>query len=146
MDPLSTVATVSALVGTCATVSKALNDLRSKYSRAGLTISAISTECTIMSTTLSQVGHLIQRDPESFNSKMGTSVGAESVPLDLALQSAIESSTLVMAMMQETLRKCNGKSSGGLLSFRSKARYLWSEADMKDTLEVSKCMSVCFVR
>ena len=61
--------------------------------------------------------------------------GVEAVPLDVALNSAIESSEMTMVILQETMGRCNTKTSSGLLSFKSKSRFLWSEADMQSSLE-----------
>jgi hypothetical protein len=127
MDPLSILGTVTALVGACAAVSKSLNDMRSKYARAEITISAISTECTIMSAALSQVGQIIERDPAGFTSRLHTNDGLVTVPLDLALQGALDSCSVTMAVLNATVQKCSTKNAGGLLSWKSKARYIWKE-------------------
>lgn len=135
MDPISTVASLTALVGACATVSKTLNDLRSKYNRAAVTITAISAECIIMSSTFAQLEQLIQDDPQSFNTRLLETPGIGAMPLSEAFQSAIDCSAMTMVLLQEVLSKCNAKTSGGVLPWRSKARYIWSEADMRDKLE-----------
>lgn len=140
MDPLSIAATVLALSGTCVKVSKSLNDMRSKYGRAEVTITAISAECTIMSASLSNVNLLIKRDPESFASMVNARDGEEAIPLSLAFESAIDSCNVTMSALQDTLKRCRAKTSVGLLSWKSKAKYLWREEDMKDMLSTLRSL------
>ena len=135
MEAVAAVGTITALVGTCATVAKSLNDIRSKYNRAEITITAIANECTLMPTSLFQVARLIERDPQSFSAKMSTSTGTEAISLDIALQSAIDSSAMTMSLLQDNIKKCSTKSPSGIIPWRNKTRFLWNEADMRDHLD-----------
>lgn len=135
MDPLSAVSSVFALVATCSKVSQGLNDICSSYSRANVTISAISTECTIISSTLSQVGQLIQRDPTKFANKSNADVGPGVVPLDVALRNAIDSSDMAMTVLQGTIKKFQTKGSPGVFIWKSKVKFMWNEADMQSSLD-----------
>ena len=135
MDALSAAASITALVGTCCHIARALNDVRLKFGRADMTVAAIATECAIMSTTLAQVARVINRDPESSSSKLAVNVGSEAMSLDLVLQSAIDSCMMIMAILQQFLDKCNEKNSSGAASWSSKMKYIWNEGEMENALE-----------
>jgi hypothetical protein len=135
MDPLSVAASVLGLAATCVSLSKGLNDLRSKYSRADITISAIAAECQLMSTSLNQIAIIARRDSQAFASRLSAGDGCGGVPLDLALESALGSCNIILGDLGDVVGRCSRTNPLGLLSWRSKATYMWKEDDMKETLQ-----------
>jgi len=64
VEPIGLVGTVVGVIGLGAQVAKQLNDIRSQYNFANSTISAISSECAVISTALEHIRVLVtkQRD------------------------------------------------------------------------------------
>jgi hypothetical protein len=120
MDPLTIIGTTTGLVVTCVKVANTLNDLRGRYSRSGLTISAISTECTVISAALSQLGRIAQDDPDRLSTRLSVSNGQLAHPLELALDSC----TMTMDLLDEEIKKIMASEKGPLLSWRGKMKYV----------------------
>jgi hypothetical protein len=55
MDPLSIASTVASITGVCLKTAMLLDHLRSRYQNAGLTISALCSECTMITASLTEV-------------------------------------------------------------------------------------------
>ena len=138
MDPLSIAASVTGLLGACAAVTKSLNDVRGKYSRADSTFTAISTECTIISSTLSQVARIAKTDFANFSQRLSTD-GAE---LRQGFQEAIDCCDVTLVALSDTLQKCGKHTSQGLLSWKSKARLLFSEQELRDRLQTLRSLNM----
>lgn len=135
MDPLTILGTVAGLTRTCVGVAQSLNNVRIKYVQASTTLSAVSAECTILSTALCQLGQIIQRDPAGFALRLGADDGQQAVPLDTALQSALEGCALTLTALDATVKKYDAKRTSGLLPWKSKAKYIWNEDEIKDLLQ-----------
>jgi ankyrin repeat protein len=135
MDAFSTAASATALVGTCAYIARGLANLRKKLKRMDVTVSALETECWLISATFGRVAHMIKWDTDGFNSKFGSNGADDAEPIGAGLKSAIDCAMMLMAQLQGYVDKCNEKSANGAISISSKASYLWTEADMKDLLE-----------
>ena len=70
MDPLSITSSVVGLTATCVKTAKKLHDLKDKYQNANLTISAICTESTIISASLSRIQSSILDSPNALSDKL----------------------------------------------------------------------------
>ena len=138
MDPLSIAAGVTSLLGACAAVTRSLNDLRGKYSRSDSTFTAISTECTIISSTLSHVARIAKHDFSNFSDRLA----ADGAELHGAFQEAIDCCDVTLVALSDTLNKCGRQGSQGLLSWKGKARLLWSEQELRDRLQTLRSLNV----
>lgn len=70
MDPLSITVSVSTLLVTAAKVIKAASTLRSQYKDAAFMLSAISSECTVINTSLAILQSLMLSDVDRLRSRM----------------------------------------------------------------------------
>jgi hypothetical protein len=131
MDPFSTLCTVTSLVATCAKVGKSLNDVQAKYNRAGLTISAIVSECSVIAAALSEVGQIAKNDPDGLSFRLNASNGQLSSSLELSLSSC----SLTMAVLEDEIKKLTTTENLRFLSWKTKVKYVWNEEDMKDLLQ-----------
>lgn len=140
-EALGTAATVIGLVTTCLDVAKTLNDLHSRFERAPKTIATLSNEVWILSTNLSQLGHLIQADPHNFETKFSATVSGGSnaaVPPDIALRNAIKGSETTMSLLRKRMEEFNAQVPSGHISGVIRAKFLWSESDIQESLETTR--------
>lgn len=63
MDPLSVTASVAGIATACLMTAKTLNNLRSKFQDAQMTIAAIRTETTVIGTTLAKIQGILLNNP-----------------------------------------------------------------------------------
>jgi hypothetical protein len=140
MDPISTTAAAVGLATALLNTAKSLSDLRDKYASASLSLSSLASECTILSGALIQVGQQIQNDQHGFKTKVVRTQRAVTdgdlveVPLDLALQEALITCEGNMRMLNEGIKKHNSRNISGLLSFKTKTKFLWAEAELRERL------------
>lgn len=132
MDPLSITGTVLSITARCLMTAKALNDLRDKYKGAQITIAALSSECAVIGASLSRIQSLILQDLNGLSTQLKFRPELEGV-FDTALTGCV----VVFSVLDDEVRKLTASSaadgSAGL-GFRTKARYVWNEATMKDLL------------
>lgn len=132
MDPLSISASVAGLTASCLQTAKALRDLKDKFDNANLTISAICTETTLISASMSQIQSCILKDPDAVSDKLQSHSSLEST-LDQALTGCyvvfdVLESEIVRLTESEVLQTSVD------LKFTAKLRYMWSESTMKELL------------
>lgn len=132
MDPLSISASVAGLTASCVQTAKALHDLKDKFDNANLTISAICTETTLISASMSRIQSHLLRDPESVSDKLHSQPSLEST-----LDQALTGCYLVFDVLQSEVSKLTESAlldPSVDLRFTAKVRYMWSENTMKDIL------------
>ena len=137
MDPLSITVAVGSLLGACTAVTRTVNDLRGKYSRSDTTFSALSAECNIISSTLSQVGRIARSDFTNFSERLE----ADGAELQRAFQDATDCCDVTLVALGDTLQKCSRQSSQGSLSWKSKARLLFSEQELRERLQTLRSLN-----
>ena len=131
MDPLSITANVVGLTAKCVQTAKALNDLREKYKHANMTITAICTESTIISASLSNIQNSMLSSPDALSAKL------ESRPdLESTLDSALTGCFVVFDVLEAEVLRLTGRavSESTEFSFKTKAQYLWNEKSMQEIL------------
>ncbi|CAK1367200.1 unnamed protein product [Cercospora beticola] len=134
MDPLSIAVAVSSLAIATARVSNSIHDIAGKANRANTTLTAISAECAIISSTLGQVEHLVKADPTAFSSKLTDAAHNDAgVPsLGDNLRNALESCDVTIVALSDTVDRCASKTGRTLLG---KAKFLWNEAELTERLQ-----------
>lgn len=131
MDPISITGTVLSITARCLTTAKALYDLRGKYKSAQTTISAICSECTVISASLTRIRSLVVQNTDvlstqlSFRPELGT-----------AFDTALTGCMVVFRVLDDEVKKLTSGGDGtAKLGFKVKARYLWDEETMKELLQ-----------
>ena len=132
MNPLSITSSVVGLTATCVKTAKKLHDLKDKYQNANLTISAICTESTIISASLSRIQSSILDSPNALSDKLNAQPDLEAT-LDQALTGCYD----VFDVLQDEVEKLteSARNSSSDLPFTAKVRYLWNENTMRDIRE-----------
>lgn len=134
MDPLSITGTVLSITARCLTTAKALYDLREKYKDAQVIISAIYTESTVISASLSRIQSLVLQDPDALSKQLQFRPELETV-FDTALTGCM----VVFSVLDDEVQKLTTAGADAVgsakLGFKAKARYLWNEATMKELLQ-----------
>jgi hypothetical protein len=125
MDPLTIAVSVGSLLAATTTVLRAVNDLRGHYSRGEDTVTAISAECTIIASTLTQIKNLADREPGALKARL------EKVDL----QNALDCCDVTIVALGDVLRKCMPKSSKSFSAFKGKANFFFNESELKDRLQ-----------
>ena len=131
MDPLSITASVVGLTATCVQTAKTLSDLKDKFQNASLTISAICTETTIISASLSQIQSLMLGNPDGLSNKL-----QQRPDLESTLDQSLTGCYIVFDVLQAEVQKLLEFSPPGSSEFglRTKLRYMWNESTMQDIL------------
>ncbi|KAL8785349.1 MAG: hypothetical protein Q9213_003414 [Squamulea squamosa] len=131
MDAFSISASVVGLTATCLKTAKALHDIKDKFDNGNLIISAICTETTIISASLSRIQSSILSSPDEISDKF-----KERPDLVATLDSALTGCYVVFDVLQVEVQKYtqskNSESSN--IGFRAKLRYVWNETAMQDIL------------
>ncbi|OCK78595.1 hypothetical protein K432DRAFT_406322 [Lepidopterella palustris CBS 459.81] len=124
MDPLSVTAGVMSVIGDCLRTAKDLYDLRSRYSNASITITAIYSESMVISASLSQVQSLLLRD------------ALQNKPeLHAAFDTALTGCMVVFSCLDEEVRDLATKvEDRNDLNWKDKAKLLWKEDAMRELL------------
>ncbi|KAI0151621.1 hypothetical protein GGR57DRAFT_503888 [Xylariaceae sp. FL1272] len=138
MDPLSITSTVIGLTATCLQTAKALNDVKDKYQNAQLTISAIVTEATIISASLSRIQTLI------LGNTAGVAEKLQRQDLETTLDAALTGCYVVFDVLEIEVRKLTEASVSQEhgLSVMAKIRFVWSETAMQDILRQIRGLQV----
>ncbi|KAL3434350.1 Dbl homology domain-containing protein [Aspergillus tetrazonus] len=132
MDFLSISASVAGLTASCVQTAKALHDLKDKFDNANLTISAICTETTLISASMTHIQSHLLRDPKSVLDKLHSQPSLEST-----LDQALTGCYLVFDVLQSEVSKLTESALPEApidLRFTAKVRYMWNESTMKDVL------------
>ncbi|CAI7677272.1 unnamed protein product [Penicillium pancosmium] len=132
MDPLSISASVAGLTASCLQTAKALRDLKDKFDNANLTISAICTETTLISASMSHIQSCILKDPDAVSDKLQSHPSLEST-----LDQALTGCYVVFDVLESEISKLTESEvlqTSVDLKFTAKLRYMWSESTMKELL------------
>ena len=100
MDPLSITASVVGLTSICVQTAKALRDIKDKFQGATLTVSAICTETTIISASLSRIQSSLLGSPDEISDKL-----RERPDLEATLDNALTGCYLVFDVLQAEIQK-----------------------------------------
>ncbi|KAL8770328.1 MAG: hypothetical protein Q9209_003964 [Squamulea sp. 1 TL-2023] len=142
MDAFSVSASVVGLTATCLKTAKDLHDIKDKFHGANLTISAICTETTIISASLSRIQSFILSSPDEISDKL-----KERPDLVATLDSALTGCYVVFDVLQVEVQKYtqskNSESSN--IGFRAKLRYVWNETAMQDVLTQMRGLQTALV-
>jgi Fungal N-terminal domain of STAND proteins len=131
MDPLSITAGVASLVGTCVKTVRSLKAAVDTYKLASLTISAITSECSVISATLSQIQDLFLQNPDTLASKLGSQS-----QLHAAFETTLTGCSVTLAALDDELQKLTeGQGATGESSRRARLKYVWNENTMKELLQ-----------
>lgn len=117
MDPLSITASVAGLTAICVQSAKPLHDIKDKFQGATLIISAICTETTIISASLSRIQSSILESPDSLSHKL-----RERPDLEATLENALTGCYLVFEVLQAEINKFT--SGAAKLGVRARVRYV----------------------
>jgi hypothetical protein len=126
MDPLSIVASASALVFASVRAVKGLCGLRECYKTAGTMIASISSECMVLHIALSQIQKLALID--SFFDRL-----ASQLDLKDSLELALLSCTQTLSALEEEIRELSPKGEQKGDHFL-RLKYLWNEETMREIL------------
>ena len=131
MDPFFITSSVVGLTATCVQTAKALHDIRNKFQTANLTISAICTETTVISASLSQLQSSMLINTEGLSKKL-----KERPEFEATLDNALTGCYVVFDVLQAEIRKYTEISHFGSsdIGFRAKIRYVWNESTMQEIL------------
>lgn len=132
MDPLSISASVAGLTASCVQTAKTLRDLKDKFDNANLTISAICTETTLISASMSHIQSCMLQSPDAVSAKLQSQPSLEST-----LDQALTGCYVVFDNLESEVSKLTEsevQQNAVELKFTSKLRYMWSESTMKELL------------
>lgn len=130
MDPISITAAVLSITATSLKVARGLNYIREKYKHAQLTISAISTEATVVSASLSRMQGLILRDADDITGQLQD--GSELTKIfDCALTGCSVVLDVIDDEIQKLVEASNGEEETG---WSARCRLIWNEDLMRDLL------------
>jgi hypothetical protein len=125
MDPITITTTVIALTGRCLGTAKTLYHLRDHFKNSQMTISAIYSECTVISASLGHVQSLVLTNPEILRSNLQSRPELESV-----LDSALTGCVLVFSILDDEVQALNRNVS----ALSTRVAHLWKEGTMSDLL------------
>ena len=118
------------ITATCVSTAQRLNELRNKYNDAPMTIIAICSETTLISTSLSQIQTLVLRRHDL------TSVLNARPDLAAALDtSLIGCAVLFSCLHEETQRITKGTTQPSQFTWKGKARAMWNHDRLKELLD-----------
>lgn len=137
MDPLSVAVSVASLLGASAGVIKTISDLKSKYSRAHSTLSAVSVECAVITATLAQFECAVKGDLSgSSRCKALRDLG-----LAQAIRDAFECCDVTLVALADTLRRYGVGATGRGLSWGSKVRSMFKDQELQDRLQTLRSLN-----
>jgi hypothetical protein len=126
-EPISITAAVLAVSDRCLSTARAISALRHKFKNAQITISAIHSESTVISASLSLIYNLIQRDPEALRSNFATRPELEG-----AFDTALTGCTLIFTVLDDEIQKLHVD---GELGIGGRVRVIWKDETMKELLQ-----------
>jgi hypothetical protein len=131
MEPLSIAAGVASLVTTCVKTIRSLKAIADTYKSASLTISAITSECSIISTALSQIQYLFLHNLDSLTLRLDSQS-----QLHAAFETALTGCSVTLAALDGELQKlAEGQRVTGESSRLVRLKYMWNEDIMKELLQ-----------
>jgi hypothetical protein len=126
MDPLTITGAVIGISSHCIQIARAISGLRDKYKNAGMMITAIYTELTIVSASLGHIQSLISTDPATLESSL-QSRSELLQTFDQALTGCI----LIFSVLDDEVQKLYE----GADKVVGRAAYIWKEDTMRELLQ-----------
>ena len=134
-DPLSLIATIVALVETCAHVVQKVTDLKRAFSGAPAALHSLAVDCTTTAAVLQRLESLIRQRPQIL---VGTGGGNGPAGLrdsfELLVQGIRGTIGLVGEEVQRILNTSRDGEAGKAMSATTKAKFVWKETLLKDLL------------
>ncbi|KAF2179065.1 hypothetical protein K469DRAFT_717574 [Zopfia rhizophila CBS 207.26] len=130
MDPLTITSAVISISARCIQSARALYDLRGKYKDASMTITAIYSESTVISTSLAHIQGLISKNPDALRSTL-----QERPELEATFDQALTGCVLVYSVLDDEVRRLyTGIGKEGVAGMVGRVKFLWKEEAMRDVL------------
>ncbi|KAF2004242.1 hypothetical protein P154DRAFT_51622 [Amniculicola lignicola CBS 123094] len=130
MDPLTITSTVISISARCVQTARALYDLRGKYKDASMSITAIYTETTVISTLLAGIQGLCTRNSEALRSTLH-----ERSDLTATFDQALTGCMLVYSVLAEEVHRLYAElGKDGAAGAMGRMKFVWKEDAMKDVL------------
>ncbi|KAF2252440.1 hypothetical protein BU26DRAFT_502909 [Trematosphaeria pertusa] len=130
MDPLTITSTVIAISARCVRTARALYDLRGKYRDASMTITAIYSESTVISTSLAHIQGLCTRNPDALRSTL-----LERPELEATFDQALTGCVLVYSVLDDEVQRLYvAIEKDGLAGSMGRIKLIWKEDAMRDVL------------
>lgn len=130
MNSASIVRLVGVLVPLCVKTTETLGDLQTKYSQSNSTISAIKSECSILTATLNQIDTIAKRNADSLTLRLDPNSSHLGPTIELALSGC----SIVLSVVYGEFQKVTEEQKVSSLTRRLKVIYMWNEAGLKDLL------------
>lgn len=99
MDPISITASVLGITSKCLSTAKLLYTLREKFKNSQMTISAIYSECTVISASLGHIQGLVLTNPHMLRSNLESRPELENI-LDTGLTGCV----LVFSVLDDEVK------------------------------------------
>ncbi|KAK6338472.1 hypothetical protein TWF730_002535 [Orbilia blumenaviensis] len=122
MDPFSITVSVSSLIVVCTRIIKLSSDVSAAYRSASFTLSAIASECAVISASLTRLQNMLLNEPER--------LGALADNLDTALLGC----ALTMSVLQEQIGGLAKETEGGERQVK-KFKYVLEQDYLKELLQ-----------
>ena len=137
MDPLSITANVVGITTTCLATIKALNDLRTKFREAALTLAAICSESAVISATLSRLQSFIMSQERKF-----LKCFEDRMELVATFDIALLGCVAVFSCLQEEIGRITRGMDNPQIGKFGKIKMLWREDVMQELLRQIRCQQV----
>lgn len=132
MDPLSVTASVAGIATACLLTAKTLNNLRSKFQDAQMTIAAICAETTVIGTTLAKIQGILLNNPHVLTAEIHDAPGLEiQATFDIALTGCTVIYSCLDIEVQKLKQYANGSEQP---DWTTKAKVYWKDDTMKELL------------
>lgn len=126
MDPLTITCTVVSLTAKCLNTAKTLHSLKERYKDAVLTITAMSTECTVVSASLGLVQSLVLKKPDALQSSLSSRPELVEI-FDTCLTGCV----LVFSILDGEVQRLNARPE----SAGKRAEIMWRDTRMTELLQ-----------
>ncbi|KAJ2900731.1 uncharacterized protein MKZ38_002267 [Zalerion maritima] len=131
VDPLSVIASVGSIAGSCATTLKALHTAQEKWKLSNLTFDALAAECALIGTSLGSLETIMRRR---------LAPGEAALPLD-PIERALCSCVMITTTITTEVNKiATYQEPDGTLSSRGKALLLLGESNLKELLSQARSL------
>ncbi|KAF3312423.1 GTP-binding protein Rho1 [Orbilia oligospora] len=129
MDPLSITVSVSSLIVVCTRIIKLSSDVSNAYRSASFVLSAIASECAVISASLTRLQNMLLSQPERAS------------PLAESLETALLGCALTMSVLQEQLGGLANETEDGQLKAK-KFKYVLEQDYLKELLQQARGQQV----
>ena len=127
MDPLSITVSVSSLLVVAAQVIQATCELRSRYKDAAFMLAAISTECTVINSSLAMLQTRMLSDLDLLKSRMTPEIAT-------TFEAALQGCELTMSVIQEEMGGLQKQTALGEVIPR-RLKYVLAQPHLQDVLQ-----------